>query len=97
MVRGMIVSLNEEQLRKIIRDEVSEGINNALTNFGFRVDRPTEMQADLQYVRKSRLGSEAIKGNITKILLTVLIPTFLWHSWEYLKYIAVTIKMGTGK
>lgn len=60
----------EEELKRIIRD--------AFMLYGIPVDNPTEMQQNIIYLQKLRVGSETMKKNIIKIIIGTLIPAMLF-------------------
>lgn len=47
-----------EELKKVIRDGVSEGINDAFIRIGIDLEDVRGMQADMRYLRQAREGSE---------------------------------------
>ena len=47
-------------IEQIVKRAAKEGIEEALTSYGFDTDNPLEHQADQQYLRKIRKGSQDI-------------------------------------
>ncbi|MDB2415361.1 hypothetical protein N9W34_06280 [Rickettsiales bacterium] len=81
------MSLQEEDLRKIVRETVHE----TLIGLGMGAQEPQELQSDFIYIRKIRKGSEDIARKVRASIITVTIPTFLYLLWETIKTILVKI------
>jgi hypothetical protein len=62
-----------DKLKIIIREAVREGIEEALTKYGIDTSDPTSTQADMLYVRKSRVGSDEVTKWIKRSVITVVI------------------------
>lgn len=64
---------------------VEEAVKLTLINLGFRVDQPSEMQADAAWVRNMRTGSEETKRYIKGAFIGVVVPGLLYLLWEATK------------
>jgi hypothetical protein len=74
-----------DKLKIIIRDAVREGIEEALTKYGIDTSDPTSTQADMLYVRKSRVGSEELTKWAKRSAITVAISSILATLWSAIK------------
>ncbi len=77
----------DEALKQAIRDAVSQGIEDALTKYGIDVKEPNAMQADMVYLRKSRIGSEEVIKWAKRSAITAIIASTLAAIWQGIKSI----------
>lgn len=68
-----------------VKEAVKEAMNEQFVAYGFRVLEPNEMQADMLYLRKMRVGSEAIGKHALRAIVGVVVPTGLYILWGWLK------------
>lgn len=68
-----------------IKKIVQQAVRETLTGLGFNANDPTEIQADLLYLRKMRRGSEEMSRLAKRCIITVTIPAFLYMAWEVIK------------
>ena len=73
------------RLKETIRQAVREGIEEALTKYGIDTSDPTSTQADMLYVRKSRVGSEELTKWAKRSAITVAISSILATLWSAIK------------
>lgn len=80
--------MNKNDIREAARD----GMLDILTSFGFTVHEPHELQKDLAYLRKVRIGSEAFSWK-AKVALwtTTVLPTFGYVMYQGIKSIVRNI------
>lgn len=52
--------MTKDEIRETVKKGVEEGLKDALTSLGIDHERPLEMQADFQYLRKLRSGRDAL-------------------------------------
>jgi len=71
--------------RQEIKNVVKEAVHEELESCGFTVNDHTSVQQDMAYLRNMRLGSEAVKANIVRIVLTVTVPAILYSLWSAFK------------
>lgn len=62
-----------------------EAALEALASVGIDVANPTELQADLYYLRRLRRGGEEVRSILRHSLLTLTVSTALYMLWEALK------------
>lgn len=80
-----LVARESERLQPLSREEVERMTGNAasiatkniLTMFGFDTDKPLEVQQDVQFLRRMRMGSERVKDTTVKTLIGVLVSGLL--------------------
>jgi len=77
--------MNDNDLKDIIREAVSEGIDDALTKHGLDTTDPTGMQADMVYLRKSRTGSDEVLKWGKRSAITAVITGILVALWQGIK------------
>ncbi len=77
--------IDEDMLRKIVRESTKEAVHETLISLGFNPEEPQEMQANLIYLDKIRRGSEFLSIRIKASVIAVTIPTFLYLLWEVVK------------
>ena len=77
--------MTDEELKKAIRCAVREGIEDALTKHGVDTSDPTAMQADMVYLRKSRIGSDEIIKWTKRSCLTAAISGVVVALWQGIK------------
>ena len=80
----MVNNINDK-LKEVIREAVSEGIDDALTKYGIDTSNPHAMQADLLHLRKARLGVEEVNKWIKRSIITVAITSLLATIWSAIK------------
>ena len=73
--------MKPEEVREIVQDAVKE----TLVSIGINPKDTTEVQQDMAYIRQFRLGTQSLKGNIGKTIITVLIPGLLYVVWSAIK------------
>lgn len=71
----------EEIYRKIVRDTVHE----TLLGVGFNMSDPSQLQADMHYLRKLRHGSEDMTRVLQRSAITLGFSTGLFLLWEAFK------------
>lgn len=71
----------EEQQRKLIREAVHE----TLVGVGFHLQDPSQLQADMLYLRKLRHGSEDMSRVLRTSAITISFSTSLYLLWEAVK------------
>lgn len=74
-------NLSSEEVRVIVKEAVKE----TLVSIGVDVDDATEVQKDMAYIRQFRKGSQSLRGNIIRTIVTILIPATLYLMWEAFK------------
>lgn len=70
-----------EDFRRAIREEMTD----VLSNHGFDVQNPHEVQADMHYIRKQRKASEKIADWVKNSAIVVLITALLGVLWLGIK------------
>lgn len=75
----------DNDLKKAIRAAVRDGIDDALTKYGLDTSDPTAMQADMVYLRKSRIGSDEIIKWTKRSCLTAAISGVVVALWQGVK------------
>ena len=77
--------MEEKDFKRIMK----EAVNEAFALHGFDPDNPQESQRNMQYINDMRKGCDAVKNNVRKTFITVLItttlPTGLYLVWQTLK------------
>ena len=73
--------MNEATYRLIVREAVEE----TLTRLGFNVHEPNDIQADLIFLRKSRMGNEEVHKWAKRSALGVSISAGCLALWEGVK------------
>ncbi|MBM3618938.1 MAG: hypothetical protein FJX23_10415 [Alphaproteobacteria bacterium] len=73
----------EEIYRKIVKEAVHE----TLLGVGFDLREPSQMQADMHYLRKLRHGSEDMTRVLQRSAITLGFSTALFLLWEAFKSI----------
>ena len=73
--------MKKDQMHDIIRQSVLE----TLTSLGIDINNPLDVQKDLQYIRRMREGSDAVKGNVIKAIIATTIPTCIYVVWLAIK------------
>lgn len=68
-----------------IQKAVESGIENSLEKFGFDVGNPLEVQEDMAHLRKSRLGSEKLKGRAGLVAVGIFVTGAIYAIWEGIK------------
>ncbi|QPC91466.1 hypothetical protein [Mesorhizobium sp. INR15] len=77
--------MTEAQIHEIARQAAREAVKETLLTLGFDPNKPLEAQADMLFVRKTRLGSEAITRQglmIAVATVTVAILGLIWASFK---------------
>lgn len=77
-----------EMLRKVVREAVRDGINEALIRHGIDTADVAAMQADMAYLRKSRLGADEVIKWMRRSALTALCSGLLLAVWEGMRHLA---------
>lgn len=72
---------NQSYQEDIIRHTVHE----TLTMLGFNLSNPTEVQADIAYLRKARKGSEQVAAMVKRTCVGAFCSGILWVLWEGIK------------
>ena len=62
-----------------------EAALSALLGMGIDVANPTELQADLYYLRRLRKAGEEMRSVLRHALLTLVVSTVLYLLWEAVK------------
>ena len=75
-------SASAEAIQVIVRTAVME----TLSSLGFDAEHPTELQADMYYLRRLRRGGEEARGIVRHSLLTVAVSTVLYLLWEAIRH-----------
>lgn len=73
----------DEIYRKIMRETVHE----TLLGVGFNMSDPSQLQADMHYLRKLRNGSEDMTRVLQRSAITLGFTTGLFLLWEAFKSI----------
>lgn len=66
------------ELRLIVREAVEE----TLQKLGFDTSKPSELQADMLYLRKLRRGAEDAHRVVFKVLFSILLTALLYTLWD---------------
>lgn len=74
--------MTRDELRDLIRDTVDE----TLTAMGVQRDSPMEMQRDFQWLRETRLASEAIKRKGILAIVGIALAGLAAAAWVGLKH-----------
>lgn len=61
---------------------IEETVMRTLRHVGFTVDTPHEIQADLLYVRKARIGAEEVQKWIRRTSVGVAVTGALYTLWQ---------------
>lgn len=69
---------SEAYLKRIVRESVQE----TLTSMGFSTHAPHELQADMFYLRKARLGSDEVAKWVRRTTITVGVTGMLYSLWQ---------------
>lgn len=80
-----IKSLLELVAEKAARKSADEAVKNTLTSLGFEPEKPTEMQADMMFVRNLRYGSESMRRLVQGAVVSTLVGSGLWLLWSAFK------------
>lgn len=83
-VERRTITADAEYLRSIVREAVQEGF----TAVGIESDDPRAMQADMQYLREARLGTNNIRRTVKTTLVGTLVTglaSIIW--WAFDKYV----------
>lgn len=67
---------------KALHGIIEETVLRTLEHVGFTVDTPTEIQADLIYVRKARQGAEEVHKWVRRTSISVAISGALYSLWQ---------------
>jgi hypothetical protein len=76
-----------EMDRTIIREAVREGVVEALMRLGIDTQEPTEVQADMIYLRKARMGADEIMKWTKRTTISIALSSLLLVVWEGFKMI----------
>ncbi len=77
----------DHDTKNAIREAVREGIEETLTKYGIDTSNPTDMQADMVYLRKSRTGSDEVIKWIKRSAITAALTGALVALWQGIKHI----------
>ncbi len=75
------ITIPDSELRRLVRETVHE----TLTSIGFDVTEPTAIQADAQYLRKARTGSEEVSKWVKRSAISVGVTGALYAFVEGVK------------
>lgn len=75
------VTMADAQLREIVRDAVQE----TLVSLGFTTDAPHQLQADMMYLRRARLGSDEVAKWVRRTTISVGVSGLLYALLEGIK------------
>lgn len=64
---------------------VRQVVLETLASMGLDVSIPTELQADLYYLRRLRKGGEEVRTIVRHSILTLAVSTALYMLWEAMK------------
>jgi hypothetical protein len=76
----------EESERRLLRETVREGVEEALRLYGFDTSDTPSMQADMIYLRKARLGADEVFKWMRRATLTVAVSSLLLALWQGIKF-----------
>lgn len=76
-----MVNLSKEELRSLIRETVHE----SLTQMGFDVEKPLEVQADLRMLREWRSTSKSVRKTVVFMVLGAIVSGAVAAFWAGLK------------
>lgn len=77
--------MNDNDLKEVIRCAVRDGIEDALTKYGVDTSDPKSMQADMLYLRKSRIGSDEIIKWTKRSCVTAAATGLVVALWQGIK------------
>jgi len=75
------ISMTESQLRELMR----ETVHATLSSLGFTTDAPHQIQADMMYLRKARLGSDEVAKWVRRTTISVGVSGLLFALFEGIK------------
>jgi hypothetical protein len=87
------ITLSQAELREIIRETSEQTLTRTLKTYGFDTENPLDQQADNQYTRRARKGSEQVATWIKRTTVGLAVTGGLWMLWEGLKA-ALKVKGG---
>ncbi len=67
------------------QDIIRRSVRETLVSIGFDISEPSEIQADMYYLRRMRRGSEEMSKTIRRAALTLMVTTGLYLLWEAVK------------
>lgn len=73
----------ENQIKIIVKEAVHE----TLVNLGFTVDEPQQIQQDMAYVRRARMGSEEISKWTRRAIISTGISSMAFALWAGIKHL----------
>lgn len=65
--------------------QVRESVMEALTSVGIDVSSPTELQADLYFLRRQRRGADEMRSVVRKALLSLVVSGVIFLLWKAFK------------
>jgi len=72
---------SEAYLKRIVRESVQE----TLDSLGFTTDQPYQIQADMMYLRKARIGSDEVAKWVRRTAVTTAVSGVLYALLEGIK------------
>ncbi len=75
--------MNEPELHRIVQEAVCE----TLLRLGISTDAPSEMQADMIFLRKSRKGNEEVAKWVKRTTVGVFVSSLLFTLYEGIRHI----------
>ena len=63
-------------------DVIRKTVHETLLGLGFDLSEPSELQADMHYLRGIRRGSEDMRKLVKNSIITLLVSTGLYLLWE---------------
>lgn len=73
----------------VYRRLVRETVHETLLGVGFNMRDPSQLQADMHYLRKLRSGSEDVARVVQRSVITLGVSTMLFLLWEAVKGLLV--------
>ena len=67
------------------REIIREAVHATLKGIGFNMDDPTEIQADIHYLRKIRKGADSLMYSVRNTAVVVVLTALLYGVWETIK------------
>lgn len=77
--------MDESTIQRIASEASKEAVSETLSALGFTPDNPNEIQKDLHYLRKVRIGSEFVSMRVKASAIAILVPTILYMLWQAIK------------
>jgi hypothetical protein len=72
---------SEAYLKRIVRESVHE----TLSSLGFTTEQPHQVQADMMYLRKARIGSDEVAKWVKRTTLSVAVSGLLYALFQGIK------------